>query len=161
MRAFVQPECPPVNRRIFALFVLAAAGVAIAGVSASLAQTKTHKVAIHIDDSDQARMELVLNNVRNIKQYYSAKGEKVSIEVVTYGPGLAMLRADTSPVKDRIAAMVLETPDLAFSACENTRVGMSKREGKEIPLIKEAKSVPSGVIRLIELQEQGWSYLRP
>jgi intracellular sulfur oxidation DsrE/DsrF family protein len=38
---------------------------------------------------------------------------------------------------------------------------MAKREGKEIPLIKEAKSVPSGVIRLIELQEQGWSYLRP
>ena len=147
------------NRRIFAFAILAAAGIAAAG--ASFAETKTHKVAIHVDDADQARMELVLNNVRNIKQYYAAKGEKVSIEVVTYGPGLAMLRADSSPVKDRIAAMILETPDLAFSACENTRTGMSKREGKEVPLIKEAKSVPSGVIRLIELQEQGWSYLRP
>ena len=149
------------NRRTFAFAILAAVALASTGAGASLAQTKTHKVAIHVDDSDQARMELVLNNVRNIKQYYAAKGEKVSIEVVTYGPGLAMLRADNSPVKDRIAAMVLETPDLTFSACENTRTGMSKREGKEIPLIKEAKSVPSGVIRLIELQEQGWSYLRP
>ncbi|MGH7003939.1 MAG: hypothetical protein ACREIP_08330 [Alphaproteobacteria bacterium] len=149
------------NRRNFAFALIAAAGLATADVTASFAQTKTHKVAIHVDESDQARMELVLNNVRNIKQYYAAKGEKVSIEVVTYGPGLAMLRADISPVKVRIAAMSLEHPDLTFSACENTRAGMSKREGKEIGLIKEAKSVPSGVIRLIELQEQGWSYLRP
>jgi hypothetical protein len=72
-----------------------------------------------------------------------------------------MLRADTSPVKDRVAAMSMQYPELRFSACENTRAGMAKREGKEIPLVKEAKSVPSGVIRLIELQEQGWSYLRP
>ena len=72
-----------------------------------------------------------------------------------------MLRADTSPVKDRVAAMSLEFPELRFSVCENTRAGMSKREGKEVPLMSEAKSVPSGVIRLIELQEQGWTYLRP
>ena len=120
-----------------------------------------HKVAIHVDESDPARLELVLNNVRNIKQYYAAKGETVAIEIVTYGPGLVMLRADNSPVKTRIESMSLEHPDLTFSACENTRAGMSKREGKEIALLKEAKSVPSGVTRLIELQEQGWSYLRP
>jgi len=57
--------------------------------------------------------------------------------------------------------MSLEYSSLSFSACENTLAGMSKREGKEVPLMKEAKSVPSGVVRLIELQEQGWSYLRP
>ena len=28
-------------------------------------------------------------------------------------------------------------------------------------LIAEAKKVPSGVVRLMELQEQGWSYIRP
>jgi hypothetical protein len=148
------------NRRLFglALSVILAAPLA---PSALLAQAKTHRVAIHVDDSDPQRIGLALNNVENIQKYYASKGETVSIEVVTYGPGLAMLRADTSPVKDRIAAMSLEYAGLRFSACENTRAGMSKREGKEVPLLKEAKSVPSGVIRLIELQEQGWSYLRP
>lgn len=147
------------NRRLFALLAVAALAVPPAAGPA-LAQAK-HKVAIHVDDSDPARINLALNNVENIQKYYAAKGEAVAVEVVTYGPGLVMLRADSSPVKDRVAAMSLEYPALVFSACENTRAGMSKREGKEVPLLKEAKSVPSGVIRLIELQEQGWSYLRP
>ncbi len=58
-------------------------------------------------------------------------------------------------------AIEVEHSELRFSACENTRAGMSKREGKEVPLLNEAKRVPSGVVRLIELQEQGWSYIRP
>ena len=51
------------------------------------------------------------------------------------------------PVKDRVAAMSLEYAELRFTACENTRTGMAKREGKDVPLLKEANSVPSGVIR--------------
>ncbi len=146
------------NRRLFALaFVVALA----APFAPTLAQAKTHKIAIHVDDSDPQRLNLALNNVDNIQKYYASKGETVSIEVVTYGPGLVLLRADTSPVKERVKTMSMEYPELRFSACENTRAGMAKREGKEVPLVSEAKSVPSGVIRLIELQEQGWSYLRP
>ena len=148
------------NRRLFA-FALAVALAAPLAPGAALAEAKTHKVAIHVNEGDAQRMNLALNNVENIQKYYAAKGETVAVEVVTYGPGLTMLRADTSPVKDRVAAMSMQYPELRFSACENTRAGMAKREGKEIPLVKEAKSVPSGVIRLIELQEQGWSYLRP
>ena len=146
------------NRRLFTYLFAVALAVA---PGAALAQAKAHRVAIHVDDNDPQRMNMALNNVENIHKYYAAKGEKVSVEVVTHGPGLVMLRADTSPVKDRVAAMSLEFPELRFSACENTRAGMSKREGKEVPLMTEAKSVTSGVIRLIELQEQGWSYLRP
>ena len=89
------------------------------------------------------------------------KGEKVLIEIVTYGPGLIMLCEDKSPVKGRIAAMSLEMGNLSFAACGNTRAKMKKKEGMDIALISEAKVVPSGVIRLIELQEEGWSYIRP
>ena len=148
------------NRR-FLVLALAAALAASLAPGTALAEAKTHKVAIHVNEGDAQRMNLALNNVENIQKYYAAKGETVAVEVVTYGPGLTMLRADTSPVKDRVAAMSMQYPELRFSACENTRAGMAKREGKEIPLVKEAKSVPSGVIRLIELQGQGWSYLRP
>jgi intracellular sulfur oxidation DsrE/DsrF family protein len=38
---------------------------------------------------------------------------------------------------------------------------MAKREGKEIPLVAQARSVPSGIVRLVELEEQGWTYARP
>ncbi len=121
----------------------------------------THKVAIQVNQNDKAVMELALNNVRNIIQYYKSKGETVSIEVVAYGPGLHMLRADTSPVKDRIAPMALANPHLAFIACGNTQANQSKAEGKPVTLMSEAKVVPSGVVRLIELQKQGYAYIRP
>jgi len=39
--------------------------------------------------------------------------------------------------------------------------GMSKQEGKDVPLMSEAKLAPSGVVRLIELQEKGYAYIRP
>jgi intracellular sulfur oxidation DsrE/DsrF family protein len=38
---------------------------------------------------------------------------------------------------------------------------MTKAEAKEVPLISQAKVTESGVVRLMELQEQGWTYLRP
>lgn len=120
-----------------------------------------HRLVIHVDVNDPAVMNLALNNVSNVAQHYSDLNQKVEIEVVAYGPGLHMLREDTSPVKGRIAAMSETTPEVTFSACGNTRENMTKNEGKEIPLISQAKVTKSGVVRLMELQEQGWSYLRP
>jgi intracellular sulfur oxidation DsrE/DsrF family protein len=74
-----------------------------------------------------------------------------------------MLRADTSPVQDRIK-QIAETSfpsSIKFSACNYTKQGMEKREGKAVSIVSQAELVPSGAVRLIELQEQGWQYLRP
>ena len=120
-----------------------------------------HKLAIQVSENDKAAMNLALNNAENTLEYYKSKGEPVVIEIVTYGPGLHMLRSDTSPVKDRIAPMALENSNLKFIACANTQAKQSKAEGKPVPLLSEAKLMPSGVVRLIELQKQGYAYIRP
>lgn len=137
--------------------------LAVTASSAFAADTKEHRVAIQVDQNDPAVMNLALNNATNIMEYYKSKNETVQIDVVTYGPGLHMLRADTSPVHDRIKQIVDASfpSNIRFSACGNTKEGMEKREGKAISIIPEAEVVPSGAVRLIELQEQGWSYLRP
>lgn len=122
---------------------------------------KTHKVAIQVNENNPQLMNLALNNARNVAEYYQSKGENVAIEVVTFGPGLHMLRDDTSPVKQRIATMALETPSITFIACANTQTNMSKQENKPITLISEAKVMPSGVVRLMELQGKGYAYIRP
>jgi intracellular sulfur oxidation DsrE/DsrF family protein len=124
---------------------------------------KPHRLAIQVDQNDPAVMNLALNNATNIIQYYREKGEVVDVDVITYGPGLHMLRADTSPVQDRIKALKnLAFPSkVQFSACNNTKEGMEKKEGHAIEILPEAVIVPSGVVRLMELQGKGWSYLRP
>lgn len=129
--------------------------------STAVAAEPLHRIAVHIDENDPQRMNMALNNVQNMKSFYESAGEQVKIEVVAYGPGLHMLRADTSPVKDRISAMSLEIEGLTFSACANTLKGMAKNEGKDIELLSESRTVPSGVVRLVELQEDGYAYVRP
>jgi uncharacterized protein len=125
------------------------------------AHNKLHRLVLQVNTNDPAMMNLALNNATNVAQYYQDLGEKVAIEVVTFGPGLHMLRDDTSPVKARIKAIRESTPAISFKACGNTQQNMSKVENKEIPIIPEATVVKSGVVRVMELQEQGWTYVKP
>ena len=143
---------------------LTAALLSIAFATGALAaDTKPHRVTIQIDQNDPQVMNLVLNNATNVIEYYRGKGEDVDLDIVAYGPGLHMLRADTSPVQDRIKRLkeMAFPGTIQFSACNNTKQGMEKAEGKAISILPDASIVPSGVVRLMELQEQGFSYIRP
>jgi uncharacterized protein len=122
---------------------------------------KPHRLILQVNSNEPAMMNLALNNATNVMQYYRDLGESVSIDIVTFGPGLHMLRDDTSPVKARIKAIAESNPSISFQACANTRENMSRAESKEIPLMSEAKVVKSGVVRVMELQEQGWTYVKP
>ena len=145
-----------------ARFLASGTGAGRAGASSSSSRTEQPaKVVLHVNQNDAAVMNLALNNAQNVASHYKAAGQPVTIEVVAYGPGLHMLRSDTSPIKPRLASFTLEQPEIRFSACENTQTNMSKAEGKPVPLLSEAKVVPSGVVRLIELQQQGYAYIKP
>ena len=134
--------------------------VALAAQPAAAAK-KEHHLILQVNSNDAAAMNLALNNATNVAEYYEKAGEPVKIEVVTFGPGLNMLRNDTSPVKARIETMALGRPEVSFKACGNTRDNMRKAEDKDIPLIPQAEVVPSGVVRVMQLQEAGWSYVKP
>jgi uncharacterized protein len=123
--------------------------------------SKDHRLILQVNTSDPASMNLALNNATNVAQYYKDRGERVKIEVITFGPGLNMLREDTSPVKTRIETMALSAPEVSFKACGNTRENMRKAENKDIPIISQAQVVKSGVVRVMELEEQGWTYVKP
>ena len=81
-----------------------------------------------VNTNDPAAMNLTLNNATDVTQRYKELGEKVKIEVVTFEPGLHMLRDDTSPVKARIEQMALSTPEVSFRACGNTQEKMHQAE---------------------------------
>jgi uncharacterized protein len=138
-------------------------GMALAAPSLAAEGGTQHRGAIQVNQDDPGVMNLALNNVANMAEYYRGQGEGFQFEVVAYGPGLTMLRDDTSPAKDRIRQLVESLPPgtLTFSACNNTKETLERREGHPIAIIPQASVIPSGAVRLVELQEQGWSYLRP
>ena len=51
--------------------------------------------------------------------------------------------------------------NVSFAGCGNTLANQSAKENKQISLVPEAHIVPTGIARIVELQEQGWSYIRP
>jgi uncharacterized protein len=136
--------------------------IALAG-SGFAAEGKAHHVVFHVDQNDPEVMNQTLNNATNVIEYYRGRNEDVNVDIVAYGPGFNMLRSDTSPVQDRIKHLkdTVSPGKIQFSACNVTKTNMEKREGHAISIVPEATIVPSGVVHLMELQEQGWSYIRP
>jgi uncharacterized protein len=143
--------------------LLALSAVLFAANAAHAEAGKPHRIVIQVDQNDADVMNLALNNARNLLDYYRAKNEDIDVEIVAYGPGLNMLREDTSPVKDRIKelAEVSFPSNIVFSACNNTKQAMEKREGHPITIVPQAGLVPAGVVRIMELEEQGYSYVKP
>ncbi|MEH6645641.1 DsrE family protein [Sulfitobacter sp.] len=140
---------------------VATTALAVMMATTAFAEGVVHRVAVHVDQNDPQVMNMALNNVANLTSYYESQGDTVMVEVVAYGPGLNMYVPGKSPVEDRISTMSLEMENLTFAACGNTLRNMSKKAGKDITLMDEATVVPSGVVRLIELQEKDYAYIRP
>lgn len=112
-----------------------------------------HFAVFHISSGDEFAQKLVLNNAQNLANFYGP--DKVDIEIVAYGPGLRTLFKENVFSK-RIQRMA--DSGVTFSACANTMKNMGRDEKS---LNKVAKVVPGGVVRIMELQEAGWTYIRP
>jgi uncharacterized protein len=136
--------------------VLAAVGILSAAVShaqAQLAATQRARVVIQVSDSDQGKWNLALNNAKNIQTDLGAAN--VDIEIVTYGPGIDMLKLD-SPVGGRIGEAT--TAGVKVIACENTMRGQKLTRAD---MLNGISYVPAGVVELMSRQQQGWAYIRP
>jgi hypothetical protein len=120
-----------------------------------------HKLALQISDNDPAKMNAVLNVAANVSKYYTDKGDEVEIQIVAFNAGLNMLRADKSPVLERLKSFKQGMQNVTFDACENTLEAMTRNEGKEPPLVENATRVPAGVVTLMELGAKGWTIIRP
>jgi len=110
-------------------------------------------VVIQVSDNDVSRWNLALNNARNLQTDLGI--DNVEIEIVAYGPGLSMLKAE-SPVAPRIDESVLS--GMKVSACENTMANQKVTRDQILPGVS---FVPAGVVEIMRRQQEGWAYLRP
>jgi len=134
--------------------VLAVGGLAgCASESARMAAEGKHRVVIQMSDNDPQKWNLALNNAENLQQALGR--ENVQVEIVAYGPGLNMLRAN-SKVAGRINGALDQNVDIV--ACGNT---MEKMKVTKDDLIGGTRIVKGGVIEISERQSQGWTYIKP
>jgi len=125
---------------------------ALALPTATLAADKA-KMVVQVSDSNPATWNLALNNIKNVQKDLGK--DNVELELVAYGPGIGMLKAD-SEVANRIDDAV--DSGVHVMACQNTMHGQK--------LTKEDMNakigyVPSGVVEILRRQQAGYAYLRP
>ena len=140
-------------RRSFLLL----SGTALLGAAAPLAfaQTSTptkNRALFQVTENDPARWNLILGNMQNLRD--GVGGESIEIELVAYGPGINMLKADSS-VKQRIAEAL--KAGVKVNACQNT---MSNQKLAPADMLPEIGYVPAGVVEVMRKQQQGWAYIR-
>ena len=145
-------------RRITQTFV---AILAILAFSLPAFAEGTHKLVLQISDDSKQKMNTVMNVAANVTRLYASRGEEVDIKIVAFNKGLHMLRPDTSPVAKRITDFSKSLHNVEFQACANTRTAMAKNSGKDVPIFEFASIVPAGVVSIIELDEQGYTIVRP
>ncbi len=130
--------------------------VGAVGVVKAADMEPAHKVVIQVSTDDARTQKIALNNAVNLQKDYGM--DNVKIEIVAYGPGLSLL-TDKSNQAKRVES--LASQNIRFSACANTMKGIKKKTGSEPKLISGVEVVPAGVGRIMELQEQGYAYIRP
>jgi len=153
-------SCHPATRFLAAaLLALAtdfagAAGPAPAATTAAAAaapDSKEHAI-FAVSDDDAKKWNLTLGNIGNAIEGIGA--DAADIELVVYGPGIAMLKKD-SPVADKIAAA--QNKGVRIVACQNSMRGYHLEQADLAPGVG---SVPSGVVELIRRQHAGYAYVR-
>jgi uncharacterized protein len=122
-------------------------------VNAQAQQAAKQKVVFQVSDADPAKWALALNNARNVQTELGK--ENVQIEIVAYGPGLGMLKAE-STVEARLAQAL--TDNVGLIACENT---MQNTKTTKADMYSGIAYVTAGVTHLMKRQREGWAYIRP
>ncbi len=115
-----------------------------------------HRVALQLSDESEAKQTQVLNNAFNILKVYGP--DQVAIEVVTFGPGVELLR-EGNPHAARISSLIEQ--GVRFDVCMNTLEAMERISGKPFPLNLQAIKVPAGITQLMTLSEKGYTVIRP
>ena len=129
---------------------LAAAAFTPIAFSQNMAE---NRVVIQVSDADAGKWNLALNNARNLQTALGAKN--VDVEIVAYGPGIGMLKAD-SVVGNRIGEAL--GAGVKIVACENTMSGQKLAKGD---MLSGIGYVEAGVVEIMRRQQERWAYLRP
>ncbi|WP_441517758.1 DsrE family protein [Bradyrhizobium sp. 2TAF24] len=115
-----------------------------------------HKLALQLSDNDPKKESLVISVAYNLLKFYGP--DKVAIEVVAFGPGIDLLKADNA---NRALVDSLVAQGVRFDVCGNTLDTIARESGKRPDINPRAVEVEAGVAQLLTLAETGYTIVRP
>jgi intracellular sulfur oxidation DsrE/DsrF family protein len=115
-----------------------------------------HRIVLQLSDGDPKKQSLVISVAYNLLKFYDP--DKVAIEVVTFGPGIDLLRPDNT---NRKLVESLVAQGVRFDVCLNTADTIERESGQRPEFIPVATPVQVGVGQILSLTENGYTLVRP
>jgi intracellular sulfur oxidation DsrE/DsrF family protein len=135
--------------------------ILLAAASPARAQEALHRMLIHVDSPDADVMTETLHNAANTIDTIRKQRGTVAIEIVANGLRTSMFIDALSPVKPEVQRLHAAYPEVVMSACGISLAHTEASMKKQLTVMPEARIVPSGMVRIMELEEQHWAYLKP
>jgi hypothetical protein len=111
---------------------------------------------LQLSDNDVRKQNLVISVANNLLKFYDP--DKVAIEVVAFGPGIDVLRAE-SPARKQVESLIAQ--GVRFDVCLNTVDTIERETGRRPEIIPAATPVQVGVGQILFLTENGYTLVRP
>ena len=115
-----------------------------------------HHLVLQLSDDAAKKQALVISVAYNLLNFYGP--DKIAIEVVAFGPGIALLRAD-SPNRKLVDSLVAQ--GVRFDVCMNTVETIERENGQSVPLNPNVNRIQVGVAQILALTEKGYTLVRP
>ena len=115
-----------------------------------------HRLVLQLSDSDPKKEGLIISIANNLLKAYDP--DKIAIEVVTFGPGIDLLRPE-NPNRQRVESLIAQ--GVKFDVCLNTVDTIERETGKRPAIIPAAIPVQVGVGQILALTENGYTLVRP
>jgi intracellular sulfur oxidation DsrE/DsrF family protein len=115
-----------------------------------------HHLALQLSDNDPKKEALTISVAYNLLKFYGP--DRIAIEVVTFGPGIDLLRAG-NPHRAEVDSLVAQ--GVQFDICMNTVETVERESGKPVDINPHAMKVEAGVAQILALTEKGFTLVRP
>ncbi len=157
---------------VMGLLVIVGSLLSVPSAPAVAAGEEVIKVVYHADFADPRRFSAMLTSINNMVTYYENELVEYDVRIVFVAHGIrfvtddplsktpfaedAEMKARRESNRGRMAALH-EVKGVKLELCEITRseVGLAEEN-----LYPDVERVPSGVVRLAELQRQGFAYIK-
>lgn len=114
-----------------------------------------YRAVFHVDQKDGQVWQLALNNVTNLLS--AIPGQDHDLVVLLNGPAVSLMaEEEAAPFAEQVRGLAAR--GVRFLVCENAlqRFGVSRE-----CLLAQCQVIPAGIVGLIDLQGQGFAYIKP
>ncbi|MFH4965530.1 DsrE family protein [Gaetbulibacter sp. M235] len=126
--------------------------IAILFTSIVFSQEKPVKIVFDVTSNNTAVHKSAMRHVKAMSEAYPES----KFEVVMYSGAMDMVLKGKSSVEEDMEALA-KKDNVKFVICEGT---MKRHNVDASQIIPGVKSVPDGIIEIIERQQEGWGYIK-